>query len=404
MEEIIENGGVVKAWLVPGDVSRQIVPIGSKNRVFGYDAALSDVVLSNFCAAREQAELSWNGEHVRVTDLGGNGLTLLNGEPVSNVAENLYQNDILSLAGEEFTVLRRDRHLRPELKFNVTFMCEGEMLESAVYKKGEEIHFPPMPAHREESRGLRVLVRWVDSTGASVGNGTMCDANNIYTAVYCDSDEINEDKNNATTMSGKNEVFLCNCDTYLIMRVPTVNLKFGGSKKHNCFFEGIDGLIAELSKGTGELKAYKSGLVSVNGEALAAGQATVIYEMDKISVADRSYSVVGHKRAEPEKIPVLCGANGKDIRLEGLTEGKTVSLGRDYQPMFEKILFIGHKQAQIRKEKGKFYLKDINSKNGTFIIKAGRSEARQLEPYKEVEVENGDIVRLVFIEFTFRAE
>ena len=113
MEAKREHTEVVNAWLVPGDISQPIIPLGTKSRMLGYDATVSDVILKNICSARRQAELSWDGENVRITDLGGNGLTILNGEPVSNDGENVYQNDILNLAGEEFAVVRRDSRRRP---------------------------------------------------------------------------------------------------------------------------------------------------------------------------------------------------------------------------------------------------------------------------------------------------
>lgn len=402
MEAKREHTEVVNAWLVPGDISQPMIPLGTKSRMLGYDATVSDVILKNICSARRQAELSWDGENVRITDLGGNGLTILNGDPVSNDGENVYQNDILNLAGEEFAVVRRDSRRRPELKFTISFLCEGEELASAEYKRGEEILFPAMPVYREERAGVRVFEGWVDSAGVSVAKGLLCDAGGSYSAVYRDWDATSD----SSTMSGKDEVFLCNCETYFTMKVPSGNFRFGGSRKYDCLIPGTDGLVAELCKSTGEFKAYRSGVASVNGKMLNAGESTIVYEMDKIGVAGRNYNVIGHKKAapEPEKVPVLYGANGSKIQLDGLTEGKTVSLGRDYQKILSNIFVIGHEHAQIRKRDGKFYIRDADSKNGTFVIKAGSEEVRQLNPGEEIELESNDTLRLVFLEFSFRLE
>lgn len=397
-----EHTEVVNAWLVPCDISQPMIPIGTKSRILGYDATVSDVILKNICSARRQTELSWDGENVRISDLGGNGLTILNGEPVSHAAVNVYQDDTLSLAGEEFAVVRRDSLRRPELKFNISFLCEGEELATAEYKKGEELRFPNMPAYREENEGVRVFEGWADSAGGSVTKGLICDASDSYTAVYRDWDESSD----STTMSGKDEIFLCNCETYFTMKVPSGNFKFGGSRKYDCLIPGTDGLIAELCWNSGEFRAYRSGVASVNGKTLDAGESTVVYEMDKVGVAGRYYNVIGHKKtaAVPEKVPVLYGVNGSKIQLDGLTEGKTVSLGRDYQKILSNIFVIGHEHAKINKRDGRFYIRDANSKNGTFVTKAGSNEVRQLNPGEEFELESNDTIRLVFLEFSFCLE
>lgn len=393
---------VINAWLVPSDSSQPLIPLGTKSRVLGYDATVSDVVLKNICSARRQTELSWDGENVCISDFGGNGLTILNGEPVLHTAVNVYQDDTLSLAGEEFSVVRKDGLRRPELKFNISFLCEGEELGSAEHKKGEEVRFPDMPAFREENEGVRVFEGWTDSAGGSVTKGLICDARDSYTAVYRDWDETSD----STTMSGKDEIFLCNCETYFTMKVPSGNFKFGGSRKYDCLIPGANGLIAELCWNSGEFRVYRSGVASVNGKLLDAGDSTVVYEMDKVGVAGRYYNVIGHKKTavQPEKVPVLYGVNGSKIRLDGLTEGKTVALGRDYQKILSNIFVIGHEHAKINKRDGRFYISDANSKNGTFVIKAGSEEERQLTPGEEIQLDSNDTIRLVFLEFSFCLE
>lgn len=399
MEAKREHTEVINAWLVPRDISQPMIPIGTTSRILGYDITVSDVILKNICSARRQAELSWDGENVCISDLGGNGLTILNGEPVLHDAVSVYQDDTLSLAGEDFAVVRRDGLRRPELKFNISFLCEGEELASAEYKKGEEVRFPIMPAYREEKDGIRVFAGWVDSAGASVPKGLLCNAGDSYTAVYRDWDSARD----SSTMSGKDELFLCNCETYFTMKVPSGNFRFGGSRQFDSFIPGAEGLIAELFWKSGEFKAHRKGVVSVNGKLLDAGESAVVHEMDKLGVAGRYYSVIGRKKAapEPEKVPVLYGANGSKIVLEGLTEGKTVSLGRGFQKILSHILVIGHEHAQISKRDGRFYIRDANSKNGTFVTKAGSDEVRQLAPGEEIELENNDTIRLVFFEFSF---
>ena len=402
MEAKRDHTEVVNAWLVPSDISQPMIPLGTKSRILGYDATVSDVILKNICSARRQAELSWDGENVRISDLGGNGLTILNGEPVSHAAVSVYQDDTLSLAGEEFAVARRDSLRRPELRFTISFLCEGEELASAEYKKGEEVRFPDMPAFREENEGVRVFEGWTDSAGGSVTKGLICDARDSYTAVYRDWDETSD----STTMSGKDEIFLCNCETYFTMKVPSGNFKFGGSRKYDCLIPGANGLIAELCWNSGEFRVYRSGVASVNGKLLDAGDSTVVYEMDKVGVAGRYYNVIGHKKTavQPEKVPVLYGVNGSKIRLDGLTEGKTVALGRDYQKILSNIFVIGHEHAKINKRDGRFYISDANSKNGTFVIKAGSEEERQLTPGEEIQLDSNDTIRLVFLEFSFCLE
>ena len=69
--------------------------------------------------------------------------------------------------------------------------------------------------------------------------------------------------------------------------------------------------------------------------------------------------------------------------------------------MFSKILFLGRDHAFISKKNGKYYVSDNDSKNGTFLIKAGSDSEIQLTPGEELEIENGDMVKFFIYGFEF---
>lgn len=68
----------------------------------------------------------------------------------------------------------------------------------------------------------------------------------------------------------------------------------------------------------------------------------------------------------------------------------------DYVDHLIKNNAIGRTHAEIVFIEGQYFIKDLNSKNGTFI-----NEVR-VESNKEYQINNGDIVKLANIEYTFR--
>ena len=390
MENSTGLKAAVHAWLVPENAAAPMIPIGNESRVLGYAANCEILRLKNFCAAAEQAEIGWDGENAFVRDLSGNSLTRLNCAEVSDSCEPLYHNDVLSLADERFEVIRADGICRPKADIELKFLSEGELVETRTFKSGEAIVFPAMPQYRENSNGIMEFEGWTDESGKAAEVHDVCTKAQSYSAVYRDF--------KGTIRIDESEVYLTNCETYSILHVPEEGFKFGGYCC-NSYFKGFDGVGAEIKQASCELTAYKDDLITVNGAALNAGSTVTLFENDKIAVQDRQYIVIGHKKSQ--KAPILRNSNGEETVLNELSEGKSVILGRDHQKMFNKVLFIGHDHAIIREENGKYYIKDNNSKNGTFVRKANSDSEIQLAPGAEIELENGDTVKLFIYSFVF---
>jgi hypothetical protein len=254
-----------------------------------------------------------------------------------------------------------------------------------------------MPTSREEPDGIKIMVRWDERTDLSDKNTV------VYEAKYRQYDP-NKD---TATVSSKNGIFLLNCSTSNIINVPESGIKIGGTKDCDIFIPGLGDCVAKIDRGSGRITAYSSGAVTVNNEAIEYGRSVSIYEKDQIKVADRSYAVIGHKREETPKlqVPVLLKDGKTVIRLEKLTKGKPVTLGRghDEQEVLNNIGFISHEHATIRCDSGKYFIKDT-SKNGTSVIKADSEKEYKLSNGEEMQIEPGDTIKLFMYELVFAIE
>lgn len=388
----IKYAGITNAWLRPEYDTMPLIPIASEGRLFGCDAAECDVVLRKLCAARIQAEIVWNGKDLTVVDRSGNGQTLLNGEQIQAQAQPVYVGDVLDIADERFSVVRRDGKHRPELKFKVEFACEGEILETSEYTRNEKIRFPDVPKYREEDDIVRMFDGWIDSSGAKADkDGTFCERADKYSAKYREQD--------GGTVSVEKGILI---NYKVLLKIPEEGFCFGGSKLCNSYIRSMDGVCAKVCGTADKITVYMDNTVTLNGKMLASRETAEINEADRLVVAGKICNVIGKKKVK--KIPVLRSETGIAIRLTELDEGKKVVIGREHQKELQSTMLIGKDHAQISCRNGIFYIRDMASKNGTFIVNADGVK-RRVYSDAEVDLHDGDRIGLSeYISFTFSLE
>ena len=81
------------------------------------------------------------------------------------------------------------------------------------------------------------------------------------------------------------------------------------------------------------------------------------------------------------KLYILEGPNkGQSFELKG----KTTYIGRSHENHIQmKDRFVSRKHLEISRRDSKFFLKDLNSENGTFV------DGEPIKPGKELEVKQG---------------
>lgn len=395
--ETFSNTEKVNAWIIPEKADEPWMPLGSRPRTFGYQPKMCDIRLTRFSAGAVQAQLIWTGEDLLLCSLADNNETRLNGETVGAKAVPVYHREILDVCGKGFSVYRSDKKCRPDVKFKITFMCEGENIGEELLKKGEKAHFPRVPFLREESSGLREFVRWENASHEAVSENNTYSAETTLYAIY---------KNyiyDAVTFSSRDKMYLMNLATGNVMEVDGGGFLFGSGKLINCSLSTKPGQCAVIEHGRWRLTCQRSGELKLNGNMLAAGDSHVLYEADRIEFCGNVYSVIGNKKA-PVKYPSLVSVDGKGEVLTGLSEGKVIFIGRDYQTMLASNMFIGHRHASIRMEQGRYYVRDQGSKNGSSLVRQNSCEEIALCGDKEVELKNGDKIKLFIFEYVFSSE
>ena len=94
--------------------------------------------------------------------------------------------------------------------------------------------------------------------------------------------------------------------------------------------------------------------------------------------------------------------DGKNITGEYPLEKNCMSIGR-MSPKENDISLpdtdrtVGRKQSRIIYESGRYYLEDIGSKNGTYLMDKNQKQFVKLELGKRVGLNDGDIMRLGFL-------
>lgn len=395
MSEKKNDAEKVFAWIIPGGENQPFIPCGASGLTFGSNAKRNDVPLKRICAEPEQAELLWDRDSLYLRDLGCNGFTALNGAALyGDKKEELFHGDTLELAGESFRVYRCDKMPRPKPAFTVSFVCDGETVYTCECREGEEIKFPYMPFERLEGDEKKCFDCWTDQTGNRISDTSnlVCTGESQYSAEYTDFDP-----QGTCTAKG---TFITDKTTYLATRIPKTGFRFGGSKQHECYLAGEIGICAEITevdKGL-VLEVLKENCVRLNGKYAKPAERFTLASSDIVEIGGRKYSAVnGNSKSVPEKQAFLRLDNGVEEELVGLTEGKSVFIGKLYQKSLSSIYFISRSHAVIRKKNGQYFIRDNNSRNGTLLKVAATGKELRLGhgegAVSEARIENGDIIR-----------
>lgn len=125
------------------------------------------------------------------------------------------------------------------------------------------------------------------------------------------------------------------------------------------------------------------------------------YESDTIGIGEtkkieRTIEEILNEFSSKNKLVLL---DDKDIVSEYPLEKKSVRIGR-IQPDMNDISLpdtdrtVGRKQSCLIYESGKYYLEDIDSKNGTYLMDKHQKRFIKLEQGKRVELNDKDVIRL----------
>ncbi|MCC8104846.1 MAG: FHA domain-containing protein [Clostridiales bacterium] len=102
-------------------------------------------------------------------------------------------------------------------------------------------------------------------------------------------------------------------------------------------------------------------------------------------------------KEEDRTLRLICcsDAESKEEYPEILPELNPIYIGkiRGEADVILNVSTVSRMHARIQVRQGQCYLKDINSKNGTFV------NGRRLEPQEECEIQEGDTVAFAQIEY-----